>query len=70
MSKEPWAWAVVDPNGRLHNEDGDQVDRLICWDRDSADFILDYAMDRLEEGREKPFIVSLYPAGEGRGDGE
>jgi len=59
-----WAWAVVDPNNRLRNSDGDKVDTLICWDRDMAVSIRDDAEDDMEEGEEqKPYIVDLVPAG-------
>lgn len=58
---EPWAWAVVDPNERLRDQEGDRVSRLICWDPDDADHFLDCAREGLEAGDEQPSIVPLYP---------
>lgn len=60
--KYPWAWAVVDPNERLRNSDGEKVDMLICWDRDDAVHWQEIAADECEAGDELPYIVDLFPA--------
>jgi len=58
----PWAWAVVDPNNRLRNQDGNKIDRLICWDYENAQWFRDDANDKREEGEEQSaHIVPLYP---------
>jgi hypothetical protein len=61
-NKRPWAWAVVDPNERLRNTDGDKVDRLICWDWEQAVYHQEFAADECEEGDEQPYIIELFPA--------
>src|SRR5437868_14861524 len=58
----PWAWAVCDPNKRLRNADGDCVDRLICYDYEQAQHILQDAQDAgVAEDEATAKIVELFP---------
>lgn len=58
----PWAWAVCDPNRRLRNSDGDRVDRLICWDFEQAQHLLEDAVDAgSPEDEYKAGIEELFP---------
>lgn len=59
---DPWAWAVVDPNNRLRNQEGDKVDHLVCWCQQQAHDVCVNAIDKCEEGDPEPYIVPLIPA--------
>lgn len=56
-----WAWAVVDPNRRLRNQDGESVGSRVFCSEKAAKACLDEAIVKLEEYDEEPSLVPLYP---------